>query len=137
MNERGILKMVLESDIEKRIDYLNKMFEISNKRNILEVDFNLSEINEIYRELDPETIFIEKEEYIFLRYIIENKLRPKERDVLKLRFGFTGKNYNYKEISSILKINKRAVLQIEKSAIKNLKFFLIHDDLFYKKKSSK
>ena len=49
-------------------------------------------------------------------------LNEREREILIYRYGFNGKCHNYEEISKIVKVSKERVRQIEKSAIRKLRF---------------
>ena len=49
-------------------------------------------------------------------------LNEREREILKYRYGFYGVPYNYENISKIIKVSRERIRQIEKSAIRKLRF---------------
>ena len=49
-------------------------------------------------------------------------LNDREKEIIKLRYGFYGSVYNYEEIGKIIKVSKERIRQIEKHAIRKLRF---------------
>lgn len=49
-------------------------------------------------------------------------INDREREILKYRYGFYGKAHNYDEISKIIKVSRERIRQIEKAAIRKLRF---------------
>ena len=49
-------------------------------------------------------------------------ITKKEKLALKLRYGFYGTVYNYEQIGKIIKVSKERIRQIEKQAIRKLRF---------------
>lgn len=48
-------------------------------------------------------------------------LPEKEREVIKLRFGFDGKEYTLEEIGELYELTRERIRQIESKALKRLK----------------
>lgn len=53
---------------------------------------------------------------------VESELSPRERLVLKMRYGlYNGEEYTQREIASLLGISRSYVSRIEKSAVEKLR----------------
>ena len=52
---------------------------------------------------------------------LEDVLNPRERQILKLRYGFGGREYTLEEIGQKLKITRERVRQIEERALRKLR----------------
>ena len=80
--------------------------------------FDVIESNE--KELHAQVLL--KEQSKLLYEIIESILTPRERLVLKLRYGlYNEEEYTQREIASLLGISRSYVSRIEKGAIKKLR----------------
>ena len=49
-------------------------------------------------------------------------INDREREILKYRYGFYGKAHNYDEISKVIKVSRERIRQIEKAAIRKLRY---------------
>ena len=80
-------------------------------------DFIEDEYFQIDKEID--NYFYEGFHDLFINcpYITD-----REREILKYRYGFYGKTYNLDEISKIIKVSRERIRQIEKAAIRKLRF---------------
>ena len=82
--------------------------------------FDVIEMNDedVYRRLER------KEDVIRLYQKVESILSPRERMVLKLRYGlYNEEEYTQREIATMLGISRSYVSRIEKSAIEKLRNF--------------
>lgn len=131
------MKNIYETN--RRVKYLkycsDKINEIKNER-IEEVPFVKKEIDSYYQELNPETLYLEKEEYEFLNYIIETKLSKMEREIVKNIFGFYGNICSISKTASKLKISVRMAHIIRTEAFRKIKMFL-NSDIIVNQKSKK
>lgn len=77
----------------------------------------------IYGELNYDEIGIRVDDEIVSSRIDEvfECLRPNEEKVLRMRFGFYGKNMTLKEIGEKLELTKERIRQIENKALRKLK----------------
>ena len=71
-------------------------------------------------EKNPEELAIKKTMKEELKEVIKKVLDPREAKIVKLRFGFNGKPYNYQEIAETLNISSTRVGQILKEALNKL-----------------
>lgn len=56
-----------------------------------------------------------------LRSVLEETLSPRERLVLELRFGFTGREHTLLEVAQRLKVTRERVRQIQERALRRLR----------------
>ena len=69
----------------------------------------------------PEKLYL-KENIQKLNEKVESELSPRERLVLKMRYGlYNGEEYTQREIASLLGISRSYVSRIEKSAVEKLR----------------
>lgn len=86
-------------------------------------EINLYDIIESDEEDVPEKIYL-KENIQKLYEKVEHELSPRERLVLKLRYGlYNGEQYTQREIARQMGISRSYVSRIEKSAVEKLKAF--------------
>lgn len=58
----------------------------------------------------------------FKKIFDDSALKEREKEIIKLRYGFYGTVYNYEQIGKIIKLSKERIRQIEKQAIRKLRF---------------
>ncbi len=103
---------------KKKINKKNLVLELYNILSVDEVPYE--EIDNYMQELNPESIYLLKEELYLLRKYL-NRLDLLTKKILYLRYGFLDKVYSYEEITELLGITKNNVIAIEKIGIKKLK----------------
>ena len=82
-------------------------------------DIGIETSTKIINEL---RIRIKKENIQKLYEKVESELSPRERLVLKMRYGlYNGEEYTQREIASLLGISRSYVSRIEKSAVEKLR----------------
>jgi len=75
-------------------------------------------------EADAHTQVALKDDIKLLYQLVESKLSPREKIVLKMHYGlYDGEEYTQKEIASQLGISRSYVSRIEKSAIEKLRSY--------------
>ena len=75
----------------------------------------------------PEKLYL-KENIQKLYEKVESELSPRERLVLKMRYGlYNGEEYTQREIASLLGISRSYVSRIEKSAVEKLRVWFFSD----------
>lgn len=137
MREKGDDSMKSQIATNRRIEYLRycseKIDNIDSKK-VKEVPFIKKEIDSFYQELNPETLLLEKDEYEYLNYILDNKLSRMEREIIKNIFGFYGKPSNLSKTASKLKISVRMTAVIRDEALRKLTLLLKPENRLTKKK---
>lgn len=128
--------MKSDNKIKKRLNYLinieQKMEEsLSIKQ---EVEYKEAEIEKLGNIPDPLTLYIEKEEIEYLRYLIFNKLNFLEMAIICMNFGINCQPYSKQEIAKKLKISNDLCNFLRKQAFNKLKKYL-EDDTLNKKSS--
>ena len=99
-----------------------------------EDDNNQTAIIDVLRDFDSEfeDDLIEQMNNELIKNVlngsIESRLKDKEKNILWLRYGFTGKNYKLDEIGEIYNLTRERIRQIETTALRKLKKFLIDND---------
>ena len=120
---------------EKQYIELMKRFSRKIDEEIKYETLPLSEVNKEMYELNPETSYIEREEYNHLRYLIDTRLRDYEKEIIYMTFGFYDRCYSSALIAKKLKVPTRFVNCCRKEIILKLKKWIIDEDIV--KKSSK
>ena len=114
--------MKSDNKIKRRLNYLinieQKMEEsLSIKQ---EVEYKEAEIEKLGSIPDPLTLYIEKEEIEYLRYLIFNKLNFFEMAIICMTFGINCHPYSKYEIAKKLKISNDLCNFLRKQAINKL-----------------
>ena len=120
---------------EKKYIELMKRFSEKICKEIKFETLPLSEVDKEICELDPETIYIEGDEYNHLRYLIDTRLRDYEKEIIYMTFGFYDRRYNKYEIARKLKMTSTYITQCRKKILLKLKKWILEDDIV--KKSSR
>lgn len=118
-NFGGIMKIYNNRD-----DLLKTILLAECYSPIQEVAFNQKEINSFYQELNPEELYLKKEEYIYLKQVISS-LSLLEKTFLTLKYSY---NYSNAEICSYLKMNEYQVGALKRRTLEKLKRKLTIDD---------
>ena len=125
-----------DNKIKKRLNYLiniDQKMEASLVRK-QEIEYKETEIEKLGSFPDPLTLYIEKEEVEYLRYLIFNKLNFFEMAVICMTFGINCHPCSKSEIAKKLKLNNNIVESFKREAINKLKKYL-EDDTLNKKSS--
>lgn len=120
---------------EKKYIELMKRFSEKICKEIKFETLPLSEVDKEICELDPETIYIEGDEYNYLRYLIDTRLRDYEKEIIYMTFGFYDRRYNKYEIARKLKMTSTYITQCRNKILLKLKKWILEDDIV--KKSSR
>jgi RNA polymerase sigma factor (sigma-70 family) len=80
----------------------------------------LMDSREAESDLNPQLLLEKKESIAELDAALE-KLRPRQRMVLRLRFGLDGRVHTLEEIAVVLDVGKERIRQIQFNAIKQMK----------------
>lgn len=72
----------------------------------------------------PEDLVLTEEKCDTIRAVMEKYLKPREREVIKMRFGFNGPCMTLEEIGDKLQITRERVRQIEARAKRKLMVLL-------------
>ena len=128
--------MKSDNKIKKRLNYLINIEQkmeasLSIKQ---EVEYKEAEIEKLGSIPDPLTLYIEKEEIEYLRYLIFNKLNFFEMAIICMTFGINCHPYSKYEIAKKLKISNDLCNFLRKQAFNKLKKYL-EDDTLNKKSS--
>ena len=114
-NFGGIMKIYNNRD-----DLLKNILLTECYSPIQEVAFNQKEIDSFYQELNPEELYLKKEEYIYLKQVISS-LSLLEKTFLTLKYSY---NYSNEEIYSYLKMNEYQVGALKRRTLEKLKRML-------------
>lgn len=117
-NFGGIMKIYNNRD-----DLLKTILLVECYSPIQEVAFNQKEIDSFYQELNPEELYLKKEEYIYLKQVISS-LSLLEKTFLTLKYSY---NYSNEEICSYLKMNEYQVGALKRRTLEKLKRMLTID----------
>lgn len=125
-----------DNKIKKRLNYLINIDQkieasLATKQ---EVEYKETEIEKLGSLPDPLTLYIEKEEIEYLRYLIFNKLNFLEMAIICMNFGINCQPYSKQEIAKKLKISNDLCNFLRKQAFNKLKKYL-EDDTLNKKSS--
>ena len=125
-----------DNKIKKRLNYLINIDQkieasLATKQ---EVEYKETEIEKLGSLPDPLTLYIEKEEIEYLRYLIFNKLNFFEMAIICMTFGINCHPYSKYEIAKKLKISNSIIESLRKEAFNKLKKYL-EDDTLNKKSS--
>jgi len=69
----------------------------------------------------PLNLLLEEHKREVLKEVMDKFLDERERQILKMRYGFDGKEYTLEEVGRIFKITRERVRQIEAKAIRRLR----------------
>ena len=107
-------------------EYIDDLFE----KYSYEADMYLKDFDtgEVLGYLSADTIISEEDAYISSQHVILkeivaeilNTLTPKERKVLRLRYGFEGQERTLEEVSKEFHVTRERIRQIERRALRNL-----------------
>lgn len=117
-NFGGIMKIYNNRD-----DLLKNILLIECYSPIQEVAFNQKEIDIFYQELNPEELYLKKEECIYLKQVISS-LSLLEKTFLTLKYSY---NYSNAEIASYLKMNEYQIGALKRRTLEKLKRMLTID----------
>ena len=128
--------MKSDNKIKKRLNYLINIDQKMEASLVTtqEVEYKEAEIEKIGSIPDPLTLYIEKEEIEYLRYLIFNKLNFFEMAIICMTFGINCHPYSKYEIAKKLKISNDLCNFLRKQAFNKLKKYL-EDDTLNKKSS--
>ena len=102
-----------------KIDYLKHILVNNGIKNLIQ---NVDSSDIIDDDFDLDEIFDIKDLSSNLNYILNSKgFTYREREIIKLRFGFYGKQYMLEEVGKIFKISRERVRQIEAKALRKLR----------------
>ena len=132
--EVGLIELVKYVDSFDSDDYMlfKKKFHthITGKvSSFIEKNKKLEHSDEIIGVVDSDCIedFIEKDSIENVRDLLE-KLDPRKKDVIKMRFGFYGKKYSLKEIATKYGVSAKCIYGLINSTLFELKRSLKKDD---------
>lgn len=95
----------------------------------IEEDTSLGEFIQDEKAISPEQYIIEKGTRNELLTIIDSNLKPKEAEILKLRFGlYDGTRYTLESIGRKYGLTRERIRQIEKRALDRMKNLLRRED---------
>lgn len=114
-NFGGIMKIYNNRD-----DLLKTILLVECYSPIQEVAFNQKEIDSFYQELNPEELYLKKEEYFYLKQVILS-LNLLEKTFLTLKYSY---NYSNEEICFYLKMNEYQVGALKRRTLEKLKRML-------------
>lgn len=117
-NFGGIMKIYNNRD-----DLLKNILLTECYSPIQEVAFNQKEIDIFYQELNPEELYLKKEECIYLKQVISS-LSLLEKTFLTLKYSY---NYSNAEIASYLKMNEYQIGSLKRRTLEKLKRMLTID----------
>lgn len=104
---------------------------------VYEDEFDIEEVDSFYQNLNPETRYLEREEYQYLRYLLLNHVSLKSRKIMYLLYGFyDGICYSHVEVAKKLNVSTKSVLITNYRILKKLKSCLL-EEVDNTKKSSK
>lgn len=114
---------ITEENFEIAMKYMNSSVSLSSP--IQNSDDNDGELGDFIEdesfqiETGIDNYFYEEFNKLFMNCPYLNE---REREILKYRYGFYGVPYNYENISKIIKVSRERIRQIEKAAIRKLRF---------------
>ena len=128
--------MKSDNKIKRRLNYLINIDQKMEESLFIkqEVEYKKAEIEKLGSIPDPLTLYIEKDEIEYLRYLIFNKLNFFEMAVICMTFGINCHPYSKQEIAKKLKISNDLCNFLRKQAFNKLKKYL-EDDTLNKKSS--
>ena len=139
IGEIGLIKAINTYDINKGVDFAsyatkcidneimtfmkkkqNNVFVDSLDREILYDDKDIKLGDTIASDVDIEEEYINNEKKIIVREILES-LSEKEREIIKLYFGFYGKIYKQIEIAKMLNVSQTFISRLISRTIKKIR----------------
>lgn len=128
--------MKSDNKIKRRLNYLINIEQKMEESLFIkqEVEYKEAEIEKLGNIPDPLTLYIEKDEIEYLRYLIFNKLNFLEMAIICMNFGINCQPYSKQEIAKKLKISNDLCNFLRKQAFNKLKKYL-EDDTLNKKSS--
>lgn len=115
-------KINLEEDFEARLNELNPKRELSLDilyYNYLAYKRGVTKLNDSIENIPPSKDVAELEDTI--NNILNSKLYEKERNIIRLSFGFDEQELTLREIGANLKLSRTSIGKIKNNALKKLR----------------
>ena len=78
----------------------------------------------------PEDIAIQNDNKKLLLEVIEKSLRPREIEIIKMRFGFEGTPMTLEEIGKEFKVTRERIRQVEDKALMRIRRYMKSHEMF-------
>lgn len=128
-HRRAVLIKGIHSEKVNYIQQVQKMMTYTLSLNQTVGDENDTEIGELVADgkLVPSDLVNALAEKKVVQDVLETKLSPRERDVIKKRYGFEGKSYTLDAIAKTYGLTRERVRQIENRSLRKLTIAVLTD----------